>query len=61
MGARNTLSNTQFRPRRIGSGNASVPSGHKTMEVPTHRAGQPLIKIKRNARAGKKYQMGPEL
>jgi hypothetical protein len=50
------LSNAQFRPRRIGSANANVPSGAKTMKVPrkTTSNGQ-LISIKRNARSGNSY------
>jgi hypothetical protein len=49
------ISNLQFRPRRVGSANASVPSGKTSMSVPklTTRSGS--LAIKRNARSGKLY------
>lgn len=51
------LSNRQFFPRsnRAATSRNSAPSGGKTMNVPklTTRSGS--LAIKRNARAGKKY------
>ena len=49
------LSNKQFRPRRIGSGNAKVPSGTKVSKVPTRRSTGQLGSMTRNARSGKLY------
>jgi len=49
------ISNKQFRPRRIGSGNAKMPSGTKTSTIPTRRSTGQLGSMHRNARAGKLY------
>lgn len=48
------ISNTQFRPRTMRSGD-SYTGANKTMDVPIIPTRSGSIRIKRNARAGKKY------
>lgn len=53
MSGRNTLSNSQFRPRSMQSGN--LGRGSTTMKVPKLTKKGGTLGIKRNARSGKMY------